>query len=92
MNGPVKMYQTTQIIRHDLPVNVPNCMYQMKNILSGSKINFVGGEHVSLSSSSSTSVSTSNKTLDISEQVNNFLKVFIHHKYKFNDYNEFACT
>lgn len=65
MNGPLKIYQTKAIIRHDLPVELPGCMYKMKNILSDQKSQPSGG-HVSASP---------NKNLDLSEQVNKILKV-----------------
>ncbi|KAF5272118.1 hypothetical protein FQA39_LY01200 [Lamprigera yunnana] len=32
MNGPTQMYKTRQIIKHDVDVVLPNCMYGMKNI------------------------------------------------------------
>ncbi|KAK9686199.1 AIMP2 lysyl-tRNA synthetase binding domain [Popillia japonica] len=32
MNGPLKMYLMKPVVRHDLPVELPNCMYTMKNI------------------------------------------------------------
>ncbi|KAI4461155.1 aminoacyl trna synthase complex-interacting multifunctional protein [Holotrichia oblita] len=32
MNGPLKMYLMKPVVRHDLPVELPSCMYTMKNI------------------------------------------------------------
>ncbi|KRT79744.1 hypothetical protein AMK59_7848, partial [Oryctes borbonicus] len=32
MDGPLKMYLVKPVVRHDLPVELPNCMYKMKNI------------------------------------------------------------
>lgn len=59
------MYQTKAIIRHDELIELPGCMYKMKNILSGQKNQSSAG-HVS---------SSPNKDLDLSEQVNKILKV-----------------
>lgn len=68
MNGPVKLYLTKQIVRHDVPVDLPTCMYKIKNIhglWNGTVIK------------TSDHVFTPNKDLDISDQVKQFLKVFI---------------
>ncbi|XP_044271083.1 probable aminoacyl tRNA synthase complex-interacting multifunctional protein 2 isoform X2 [Tribolium madens] len=32
MNGPLKMYRTKQVVRHDITVQLPDCMYKLKNI------------------------------------------------------------
>lgn len=32
MNGPVRMYRTKPIIRHDSPVELPKCMYRMRSV------------------------------------------------------------
>ncbi|RZC39907.1 aminoacyl tRNA synthase complex-interacting multifunctional protein 2 [Asbolus verrucosus] len=32
MNGPLKMYRTKQVVRHDFKVELPDCMYKLKNI------------------------------------------------------------
>lgn len=66
MNGPIKMYRTRQIVNHDFVVELPKCMYTLKNIHS-IKNGMVddSADHVSLQ----------NKKLDIFEQVKQFLKV-----------------
>lgn len=64
MNGPTKMYRTRQIIRHDLPVSLPNCMYKLKNIHATSDPIGPLDNHVS----------PFKKSVDISEQVKQFLK------------------
>nr|XP_023027353.1 probable aminoacyl tRNA synthase complex-interacting multifunctional protein 2 [Leptinotarsa decemlineata] len=66
MNGPIKMYRTKQIIKHDLPVELPKCMYALKNIHSNSK---------SDCGSNKDHAKASNKKLDIFDQVKQFLKV-----------------
>lgn len=55
------MYSTKQIIRHDMPIEVSNCMYKMKNLLSAG--------------SCTVHVSSAENKCDILEQVNKFLKV-----------------
>ncbi|KAK4876449.1 hypothetical protein RN001_012871 [Aquatica leii] len=64
MNGPVQMYKTRQIIKHDLKVDLPTCMYGMRNIHA--KTNDLGplGDHVSPFQDSA----------DISKQVKQLLK------------------
>ncbi|CAH0555322.1 unnamed protein product [Brassicogethes aeneus] len=64
MNGPIKMYQTKPIVRHDVPVQLPTCMYKIKNIYGPRNGEVDPADHVS----------TANKKLDISEQVKKFLK------------------
>ncbi|XP_074033789.1 aaRS-interacting multifunctional protein 2 isoform X2 [Leptinotarsa decemlineata] len=59
MNGPIKMYRTTQIIKHDLPVELPKCMYALKNIHSNSKSDCGSNED---------HAKASNKKLDIFDQ------------------------
>lgn len=66
MNGPVKMYKTRQIIRHDFKVQLPECIFKMKNIHATSDETGPLGDHVS----------PAKKSVDISEQVKQFLKVF----------------
>lgn len=66
MNNPIKMYRTKQIVQHNLPVQLPNCMYKLNNIHSG-RNGMVDG--------SSDHVSSPNKKLDIIDQVKQFLKV-----------------
>lgn len=64
MNGPVKMYRTRQIVQNDLKVSLPNCMYKLKNIHATSDETGPLGDHVS----------PTKKSVDISEQVKQFLK------------------
>lgn len=66
MNGPIKMYQTRQIIRHDLPIELPKCMYTLKNIHSRKN---------GMVDQSTDHVTSPKKKLDIFEQVKQFLKV-----------------
>lgn len=66
MNGPTKMYSLKQIVRHDFPVELPSCMYKIKNIHSIDKYktrNGMVGDGVD-------HVSSSRKKLDISDQNN----------------------
>lgn len=65
MNGPIKMYQTRRFVRHDIPVELPKCMYALKNIHSRNGMVDGAVDHVS----------TENKKLDIFDQVKQFLKV-----------------
>lgn len=68
MNGPTKMYHMKPVIVHDFTVDLPKCMYRIKNIHS-QRNNADGTEdHVSLP----------NKKLDIFDQVKQFLKVLYH--------------
>ncbi|GJQ71668.1 hypothetical protein Trydic_g11364 [Trypoxylus dichotomus] len=65
MDGPLKMYLTKPAVRHDLPVELPNCMYKMKNIhtvRNGAVITDTGH------------VSTTKENLDTFDQVIQFLK------------------
>lgn len=62
------MYRTRQIVRHDIQVKLPTCMYKLKNIQSGRK---------AMVDSSSDHVSPPNKKLDIIDQVKQFLKVLL---------------
>lgn len=66
MDGPIKMYRTKQIVRHDALVKLPTCMYKLKNIHL-EKNGMVDG--------SSDHVSPTKKKLDIIDQVKQFLKV-----------------
>lgn len=66
MNGPMKMYRSKQIVRHDFRVELPKCMYIMKNIHSG-RNGVVDG--------SSGHVAAPKEKLDIFDQVKQFLKV-----------------
>ncbi|KAF5283151.1 hypothetical protein FQR65_LT02663 [Abscondita terminalis] len=66
MNGPVKMYKTCQIIQHDLKVELPVCMYRMKNIHANKSDDGPLGDHVS----------SFRDSADISKQVKQFLKSF----------------
>lgn len=62
MNGPVSMYRCRQIIHHDQPIQLPDCVFKTKNILA---VNTSAvGEKIS-------------NNLDISQQVLNFLKVLL---------------
>lgn len=67
MNGPVQMYRTKQIVRRDIAVNLPDCMYQVKSI-HGLRNNRAAeqSDHVSPKT-----------ILDISQQVKQFLKVLL---------------
>lgn len=60
------MYRTRQIVRHDVQVKLPTCMYKLKNIHSLRN---------AMVDSSSDHVSSQNKNLDIIDQVKQFLKV-----------------
>lgn len=60
------MYRLKQIVRHDLPVQLPTCMYKLKNIHSGRN---------GMIDDSADHVSPPNKKLDIIDQVKQFLKV-----------------
>ncbi|KAJ8959962.1 hypothetical protein NQ318_009395 [Aromia moschata] len=60
MNGPIKMYQTRQIVRYDIPVELPKCMYTLKNIHSTRNGMVDSSDHVS----------SSDKKLDIFDQNN----------------------
>lgn len=64
MNGPVNMYRARQIVRHDLKVSLPSCMYKLKNIHATSDEAGPLGDHVS----------PARKSVDISEQVEQSLK------------------
>lgn len=66
MNGPIKMYRTKQIVRHDIQVKLPSCMYRLKNIHS---------RRNGMADGSSDHVSPHSKKLDIIDQVKQFLKV-----------------
>lgn len=68
MNGPIKMYRTKQIVRHDAFVELPSCMYKLKNI-HFRKNGMVDG--------SSDHVLPTKKKLDIIDQVKQFLKVLL---------------
>lgn len=61
MNGPVQMYRTKQIISHDMPVELPKCMYQMRSIHSSAERGADQQERP--------------PKVDITEQVKQFLKV-----------------
>lgn len=67
MNGPAAIYRIKPIVKHDVIINLPKCMYRIKNIHATR--NGVGplDGHVK-----------PRKNLDISEQVKLFLKVFIY--------------
>nr|CAH7737124.1 unnamed protein product [Callosobruchus chinensis] len=65
MNGPIKMYQTKQIVQHDFPVELPKCMYRMKNI-HARRNGMVDGPN--------DHVTSSEVKLEIFEQVKQFLK------------------
>ncbi|XP_018571406.1 probable aminoacyl tRNA synthase complex-interacting multifunctional protein 2 isoform X1 [Anoplophora glabripennis] len=64
MNGPIKMYQTRRFVRHDIPVELPKCMYTLKNIHSRNGMVDGAVDHVL----------AKNKKLDIFDQVKQFLK------------------
>lgn len=68
MNGPVQMYRTKQIVRRDIAVNLPDCMYKIKSIHAprNGTIAQQSAAHVS-----------SKGSLDISQQVKQFLKVLL---------------
>lgn len=62
MNGPATMYRTAQVIRHDLPVELPDCMYKVRNVHGQSRVaDLADRSHVGA---------------DITEQVKRFLQVF----------------
>ncbi|XP_017772222.1 PREDICTED: probable aminoacyl tRNA synthase complex-interacting multifunctional protein 2 [Nicrophorus vespilloides] len=69
MSGGIKMYAARQIVRHDLPVELPNCMYTLANIhrngvtTKASATKVATGQHQQQQPSA-----------DISEQVKLFLK------------------
>lgn len=65
MNGPLKMYQTKQIVQHDFKVQLPNCMYKLKNIHGRNGTVEQRTDHVS----------SAPKKVDIFDQVKQFLKV-----------------
>ncbi|CAH1170434.1 unnamed protein product [Phaedon cochleariae] len=67
MNGPIKMHRTKQIIHHNIPVQLPKCMYNLKNIHSRSTNGVVDGSH--------DHVGVSKNKLDIFDQVKQFLKI-----------------
>lgn len=67
MSCSIKMYRTTQIVKHDLPVKLPKCMYTLKNIHSRDTKGMVA--------ESTDHVSTLNKNSSIFDQVKQFLKV-----------------
>lgn len=82
MNGPVKLYQTKQIVRHDLAVELPKCMYKLKNIHeSRSNNTMVDGL--------SDHVSPPKKKLNILDQVKTLLKVFNNFFYVLSFDNKF---
>lgn len=68
-NGPLKMYKIPQIVQHDFPVELPTCMYPMKNIHGDERRN---GNVIKTAHH----VFNENRNLDISDQVKLFLKVF----------------
>lgn len=72
MNGPIKMYRTKQVVRHDIPVKLPTCMYKLKNIHSALSAGLNG-----MVDGSSDHVSPPNKKLNIIDQVKQFLKVLL---------------
>lgn len=67
MNGPVQMYRAKPIVRRDIAVNLPDCMYKVKSI-HASRHNKTAEQcdHVS-----------PKRNLDISQQVKQFLKVLL---------------
>ncbi|KAJ8968860.1 hypothetical protein NQ317_016783 [Molorchus minor] len=58
MNGPIRMYRTRQIVRHDIAVELPQCMYTLKNIHPMKNGMVASTDHVSSSA----------KKLDIFDQ------------------------
>ncbi|KAJ8914561.1 hypothetical protein NQ315_010025 [Exocentrus adspersus] len=64
MNGPIRMYQTRRIVQHDFHVELPKCMYPLKNVHSRNGMVDGAVDHVS----------TEKKKLDIFDQVKQFLK------------------
>lgn len=67
MNGPVRMYRQKPIVRRDISVTLPECMYKLQNIHAARNNTVVQQyEHVP----------PSDKKLDIIEQVKQFLKVY----------------
>lgn len=70
MNGPVQMYRAKPIVRRDIAVKLPDCMYKVKSI-HASRNNKAAeqSDHVSPKTIS-----------DISQQVKQFLKVLLFSK------------
>lgn len=66
MNGPVQMYRTKQIIKHDVPVELPKCMYKMRSVHSSANGGVVIADQQQ---------QVAPKLDIISEQVKQFLKV-----------------
>ncbi|XP_019866982.1 probable aminoacyl tRNA synthase complex-interacting multifunctional protein 2 isoform X2 [Aethina tumida] len=60
INGPIKMYEKRPIVRHDVPVELPTCMYKLKNVYGSRNGVVESADHVS----------TSDKKLDIFDQNN----------------------
>lgn len=71
-NGPLTMYLTKQIVEHDFSVQLPKCMYKMKNIHDDTTRRKIGNVI-----KTPNHVSNEERSLDISEQVKQFLKVFL---------------
>lgn len=67
MNGPATMYRCKQIINHNEPIELPKCVYKMKNILT-TDFSIMDDEDPKV---------TGSKNLDISQQVLKFLKVLL---------------
>lgn len=71
-NGPLKMYHARQIVEHNFSVELPMCMYKMKNIHDDTTRRKIGNVI-----KTANHVSNDPLILDISEQVKQFLKVFL---------------
>lgn len=67
MNGVTKMYKMQPVIDHDLKINLPSCMFQMRNVHSREKE--VGTKITE------GRIPTSYENMDTFDQVIQFLKV-----------------
>jgi aminoacyl tRNA synthase complex-interacting multifunctional protein 2 len=62
MNGPLKMYRTKQVVHHDFKVELPDCMYKLRNIHAA--------RNGMVDQRTTDHVSSSTKKLDIFDQNN----------------------
>lgn len=72
MNGPLKMYRMKPIVLHDFPVDLPTCMYRMKNIHAARNTNTAD---IAAEQRIGDQSATSSRKLNILDQVKLFLKV-----------------
>lgn len=71
------MYKTRQIIRHDEPIQLPTCMYKMRNVMA-----LESPVH-----EQETIKQENPGNLNIAQQVNRILKVlYIKYRFAFNFY------